>query len=479
MKEKIDIILLNSAHSIITPHKREKIPISEFIVDKGTEVDHSQNGLFNVTSPDFNTYYPGENADSVKPEDEDFIFPVYRLLSEIVVNKMSSPVDFSQNDVLKNSMPLLQNLTIYSGHEELIGNHLGSVVEVAWQDSYKYKGVTIPPGVNGVLKVDAKANPKIARGILQDPPAIHSVSLSVLYKWVKSHDMPDDEFYNKLGTYNDKKELIRKIASEIILYTELSLVPHGADPFAQLLKDGKINNPQWAKKFYALGDSRLSCVDFNRSYTGDLEVEINSLSFKPNINNPPKSEENMDEFITKLGKVVGYSETDQEKLLAHVSKLISDNLANEKQYADENAQLKKDNEKLKSDLKQEKEGNVQLKNDQPYIEVGKNHLKTVRDEAVKFYTSVKGDKKDDNIIKIIENSDLEAAKAFLGEYREKFEELTPLTCQDCNSKNIERASASQEDGEDGGKGEKFTYRSNMEVIEQRKRKRFAEKNKGN
>ena len=478
MKENLDLVVLNASHAIIHPNKLEKVPTSEFVIDGETKVDHSKNGLFNIASPDFNTYYPGETAETIKPEEADFIYPVFRLLSEVVVHKMTNPIDFRENEVLKNSMPMLNSLTVYSEHEEMISNHLGVVLETFWQDSYKVNGVTVPAGINAVLKIDAKSNPKVARGILQEPPAIHSASVSVLYKWVKSHDMDDNEFYAKLGNFDEKGNLVRKIVNDIILYTELSLVPHGADPFAQILKEGKIRNPGWAKKFYSLGGDKFSCLDFKRAHTGDLEVEISSFSNNNSSNFKPsqKSESNMDEFIVKLGKSVGFEGTDQEELLAHVDKLISDNLENETNYSKEISQLKKSNEKLQTDLDAEKSQNAQLKQDEAFIEVGKSHLKAVREEAVKFYSAVKGEKKDEKIINIIENADFEAAESFRREYKEEMEGLTPLTCQDCHSINIERASAQQStEEEDNNQEGKFKYRSNMEVIQERKRKRFAEK----
>ena len=50
------------------------------------------------------------------------------------------------------------------------------------------------------------------------------------------------EFYDKLGTIAEDGTMVRRIATRIISYKETSLVSHGADPFAQLIKDNKINN---------------------------------------------------------------------------------------------------------------------------------------------------------------------------------------------------------------------------------------------
>lgn len=472
MEKFIDLITLGSSHSIITSNKPSKVPVGEFVVEGESKIDHSNFGLFNITSPDLNTYYPGETAESINPDDSEFIFPVFRLLSEVVVHKLTNPIDFRANNVLRESMALLKGQTVYTEHEDLVGNHIGVVMDVFWQESYKMNGVTIPAGINAVLKLDAKSNPKIARGILQDPPAIHSSSVSVLYKWEKSHpELSDDEFYSKLATFDEKGQLIRKVANDIVLYTELSLVPHGADPFAQLLKDGKITNPHFAKKFYSLGGESFSFVDFKKAITGDPVVEISSFNALSNNNQNPKKDNSMDEFISKLSKSVNFEGGKPEELIAHIEKLMADNLTNEQAYAGEVAQLKKDKEKLTQQVTSLSEENTTLKKDETFIEVGKARLQQVRDEAVKFYSTLKGDAKDDKIISIIQNSDLETAQSFLKEYKEAVEERIPLTCQDCQSTDIKRASVST--SENQGENGTPAVKSNLQVIEERKRRKYA------
>lgn len=472
--KNIDLIVCGSGHSLMFSNKSENVPVSALRVEEKCETDHSQFGLFNVTAPNMNTFYPDATADNIKPEDEDFIYPVFRLLSEVVVNKLSNPVDFRKAEVLKNSMTLLKGQTVYTEHEELIGNHVGVVFDVFWQDAYTTNGVKVPAGINGVLKLDAKSNPKIARGILQDPPAIHSSSVSVMYAWEKSHDLSNDEFYSKLGTFNEKGELIRKIASDIILYTELSLVPHGADPFAQLLKDGKVTNPAFAKKFYSLGGDKFSYVDFKNVPKGDIEVEISSFNSTTNTNN--KNEKSMETFLEKLAKKINFEgEQGEDALLSAVDQLLNDNLKNEQAYSKEITDLKADRDKIQSQLETEKQENLDLKADKDFIQIGKDHLKSQVDRAVDLYTTVKGDKKDDKMVEIITNSDHDSAQSFIKEYESELNELSPLTCQDCKSTNVVRASANVEDEDTSGVSNKPTYKSNLEVIQNRRKSQFSVK----
>ena len=206
-------------------------------------------GLFG-SDIDYNTYYPGLTKEDLTPNSDEFIEPVFRLLSSTIVSKNWNPTDFGQPGVLKASMKLLLGQTVNCDHSTDIGNAIGSVSQVMWQEAYKNGNFVIPAGINGVLKIDGKANPRIARGILMDPPSIHSNSVTVQFKWDKSHPgMDDRDFWDKLGTYDEKGNMIRKVVTEVVRYLETSLVSHGADSFAQKIgEDGKIINPEFAKR---------------------------------------------------------------------------------------------------------------------------------------------------------------------------------------------------------------------------------------
>jgi len=70
--------------------------------------------------------------------------------------------------------------------------------------------------------------------------------------------MADDEFYSKVGSFDDKGKLIQRVVTEIAGFHETSLVAHGADPFAQKVgKDGKIINPSYARSRYPLSDTTI------------------------------------------------------------------------------------------------------------------------------------------------------------------------------------------------------------------------------
>jgi hypothetical protein len=144
-------------------------------------------------------------------------------------------IDWSKDDVLKNSMPLLLGATVYPNHDfSDINNWLGSVRRVEWdEEGAQSEGV---PGINAEYKIDALMNPRIARGLMMTPPAIHSTSMTVLFKFEFSHpDIANESryrFFDLLGEEVDG-HIVRFIATEILEYWEASLVFQGADRLAK------------------------------------------------------------------------------------------------------------------------------------------------------------------------------------------------------------------------------------------------------
>ena len=256
-KEHLDSMVIGQGHTIMAGYIPEAVGAQTFSENyykwKNPTPDSIAQFGFWGGDIDYNTYYPNLDKSELTPKDEEFIEPMFRLLSETIVSKNWNPTDFGQNGVLKASMKMLLGQTVNCDHETNIGNAIGAVSQVMWQESYKDGSFTIPAGINGILKIDGKANPRIARGILMEPPSIHSNSVTVQFKWDKSHpQMEDNEFYQKLGTYDSKGVMVRRMVTEIVRYLETSLVSHGADSFAQKIgSDGKIINPTFAKRTWA------------------------------------------------------------------------------------------------------------------------------------------------------------------------------------------------------------------------------------
>jgi hypothetical protein len=173
-----------------------------------------------------------ENA-PITPADSDYIYPLFRALSQTVIEGYW--IDYSTPGVLEDSVPLLAGQTVYADHHFWnVEKWLGVVNQASWDpDGAQSDGV---PGINVELKIDAVLNPRIARGLLMQPPAIHSASVTVLFEYEYSHpDLLDDgRFWDLLGE-EVEDETVRLIATKILGYWELSLVFQGADRSAKQL----------------------------------------------------------------------------------------------------------------------------------------------------------------------------------------------------------------------------------------------------
>jgi hypothetical protein len=169
----------------------------------------------------------------ILPREEDYISVNFRALSKTIVE--GHWIDWSKDNVLKDSMPLLLGATVYPNHDfSDINNWLGSVRNVVWDEQgSQAEGV---PGINAEYKIDALMNPRIARGLLMQPPAIHSTSMTVLFKYEFSHpDIATENrwrFYELLGE-EVEGSIVRFIATQILEYWEASLVFQGADRLAK------------------------------------------------------------------------------------------------------------------------------------------------------------------------------------------------------------------------------------------------------
>lgn len=462
-----DQMILGGSHGLMISHTPKNIPISVITEHwyEATQVKetHEKFGLFG-SDVAYNTFYPDVTPEQFNPSEDEFIEPTFRLLSAVIVAKGYMPTDFSRPGVLKNSMNLLVGQTVYCDHDDVVGNSMGAVKEVAWQNEYKdSNGIVIPAGINGVLKIDAKANPRVARGILMEPPSVHSNSVTVQFKWEPSHKFKDMyEFFDKIGTYDEKGELIRRIVTKIVAYKETSLVTHGADPFAQLIKDGKLNNPTYAnrvynsfsedmvKKFKLTDPSNyLSMSDYKQVVTmyntskpiniGDTELPINNNQNQENMNE-------LEQFLASLfgENVLSLAEGSQattELALTQIKDLVK---------------FKEDNKDVVTELATTKQSLAEVSAKLATTEatvtsltekatIGTAYLQELKNSTEASYkkTLPTGTEADPNIIALIQNDLTGAAtlKSLASTYEAQLEEKFPMQCSACGSKDVSRASS--------------------------------------
>lgn len=473
-KEHLDSMVIGQGHTIMAGYIPEAVGAKAFSENyykwKNPTPDSIAQFGFWGGDIDYNTYYPNLDKSELTPKDEEFIEPMFRLLSETIVSKNWNPTDFGQNGVLKASMKMLLGQTVNCDHETNIGNAIGAVSQVMWQESYKDGSFTIPAGINGILKIDGKANPRIARGILMEPPSIHSNSVTVQFKWDKSHpQMEDNEFYQRLGTYDSKGVMVRRIVTEIVRYLETSLVSHGADSFAQKIgSDGKIINPTFAKRTWASYEEyrddkskQYFFTDYKSDLTSYQEKNDTQGSFNDNdANDNHSNKNNMNEELLKfLESLFGDNmltleegkEMNQENVIACIQTLVSSR--NELQTSVDNLTTEKT-----SLTEQITNLNAEVANLKEMATVGKNHIASLRENAVETYKKLMGDKVDETIVTMLnaETTGITTLISLTKDYQARLEEKFPLTCAKCGSKDVNRASSVSENNTEGKTGTEDT-----------------------
>ena len=462
--EHIDSMVIGQGHSILVGNLPEPVDAQEFNEKfyewhKPTQESIQQLGFFGGNI-NYHTYYPELKEEDLKPKEEEFIEPVFRLLSATIVSKNWMPTDFGYGDVLKRSIKLMLGQTVNCDHETAIGNAIGAVSKVMWQEAYKDGNIFVPAGMNGVLKIDGKANPRIARGILMEPPSIHSNSVTVQFAWDKSHpDMSDQDFWDKIGTYDSKGNMVRRVVTNIVRYLETSLVSHGADAYAQKIgEDGKIINPGFANrtwnsyseykkespKVYTFQDSKeLTKQDKNLDDTLHLDN-------KDPKNSEPKNNSKMNELQQFLEKLFGDNMLQlgegQEASVELALQLVKTNISELTSLKEQITT--KDNEitSLKSSIASK---DTEIANLNELATVGKNHIISLRESTVATYKKLAGEHVDETIVTMInaETTGLQTLMSLKKDYEARLDEKFPLHCAKCGSHDINRASSSEESHE--------------------------------
>jgi hypothetical protein len=446
-------------HSLATNKLPAKASVKGFSRIKEREVDLESLGLFDTSSPNFNTYYPDLKPEDLVPKDEEFAYPVFRALSEIIINKYG-PIDFAQEGVLKASVKKLIGQSVFTNHEAIVGNEVGVIMEAAWDKTKMQGKFNIPAGINVKLKLDGKSNPKLVRGIQSSPPSIHSVSVTVAFKWEKSHpELSDEEFWNKVGNYDKENQLIRRVVTEVFSYEEISLVTHGADPYAQKInEDGDLNNPAYADNRYQFTAEDFASMEHYfdwKDFTGKVRLDNKGtipssikLSKTKIKNNSTKQDVPMNEALLKLlraqlGLAATVSEAD---VIAKLSERLPVLVASETTNATLTADLATANSNLTASKAKEKtDEEVTLLAAAPgYKDVAEKATTALKAEALKLYHLTVGgaDKADPSITKMLADASYDTATALFKQYSGVVEKDFAATCEDCGSKKVSRASAS-------------------------------------
>lgn len=470
-------LVLDSRHSMVYSK-----PLNEsddiFNKTKPLASDIQSYGLFGGSN-NYNTYYEGKPE---PPAEDEFIEPTFRLLSNCIVAKDYFPTEFPE-EVLKASIPLIVGQTVNCDHETDIANAIGSVKDAYWQDAYTAAGVNIPGGINGVLKIDAKANPRIARGILMDPPSIHSNSVTVQFEWKPSHYENDLEtFWTKFGQLHEDGTIVRRIATKIISYKETSLVSHGADPFAQKVDENgdKIVNPRYSGMVY-YGEAGLS-EETQKNLRSGISMVGSCLEYKDNKASDSFSQEktikkhkNMNDVISLslVANLLGIQLNEGEKLSQEKVQEVATSLMSELQSLREKAS---NHENVVNSLNDEiARLNDELKKNDTLVAYANDHISKLREDALANYQKINGENADQAIVNLISVDATPSVLESLNKsYIQQLEERFPMKCSECGSLKVSRASSVVDPEDDDtmkneDKTDKSVIDSINEVISKRKK----------
>lgn len=174
------------------------------------------------------------------PKPEDFMLFPFRLISATIVGGGTwKATDFSNEKVLKKSVPMLSNKPAYKNHDLRIGSDIGSIGTCEWVSASE----KVPGGIDGPYVIDSVLNGDLCRKMLSPTSPIQSSSVTVMFDWEASHEFENEnDFYWHLGEMVDGS-MVRRIVTNISDYVESSLVYLGADPYAKMKdKEGNYIN---------------------------------------------------------------------------------------------------------------------------------------------------------------------------------------------------------------------------------------------
>lgn len=352
---------------------------------------------------------PGEMMDYLQPKDADYVRIPVRALSATAVQ--GDTINFGHNNgqPLKDAVAMFDGLTILKDHMFSVDNWVGHTEKPVWDDSTP----DIPAGVNLMLVVDTKADPKTARGLISGD--LNSVSVTVSFEWEKSHPkMSDMDFYFHMGEVVDGKR-VQALVTKITRLYEISVVWQGADKYAKKVNDdGTIDVPGTSNSESGIQGGVV-----------DPKKLAELLGLK--LENP--TEQTITEALQAQGQTLA---TAQAELTAAKTKAT--------EAETKVTQLTTD---LTAKTTEVETLTNKVKELEPKATLGDTFVSEQRAEALKLYNLVEGDKATDAMRQLIKDASLDVAKSFINSYKERAEQVAPLKCTKCGGEVSRKSSQSQ------------------------------------
>jgi len=216
------------------------------------------------------------SAQEAKPVIEgDYLTVPFRSLSAVLIEGWW--LDLTDEAMLRAAVPLFDRVTIYGNHKPDVNAWLGVMMSPTWSPA----SGSNPAGVNTLFKIDAKENPRIAKGLTMEPPAINAASVEIRFAAQRSHSDMGWEFYENLGREVDG-EIVRYLVTKIFRIPEVSLVYSGADPNARQLSVPGINmeekgNMEPKNDIEKVDSKKLKALEADSAALAELKKEIGDV----------------------------------------------------------------------------------------------------------------------------------------------------------------------------------------------------------
>lgn len=368
--------------------------MSYLIIDNETILCSQFSGKPLLNTPVITSVSNNEAENNIDDKDSElkdktkdgFIEKPFRMISEAVFFQdvaETIPVDYTTPGVLKNSMSIFpETLSIFKDHVPSVDYLLGYALD------FQYIENTDPRGIDSLYRIDAQAEPKIARHV--QTGAANRTSLTLLVNFSKSHkDMKWKDFLDNLGK-NVNNQLVRFVAQKIRRYYEVSLVWTGADPNAMAHK---------------------------------LQHYANKLPKQFSIKKEVKK-------------------MDEDSIFQIVKEVLGQECGTEDQARKILNKLKKEKENLENQVDSL---NTQVESLTAVKESYDKALQAKRDEVVSLQKLCTGNEKIDALTQqVIDQADYESLEKMHKSLTEKAEKTVQFKCSKCGSTNVTRLSSMEQ-----------------------------------
>lgn len=358
-----------------------------------------------------------ELKEFLNPKPEDYIRIPMRALSATAVQ--GDTINFGHNGgkALRDAVPLFDGLIILKDHDQTVDKWLGRTENPYWDDSIP----NTPPGVNFMLVVDSKADPKVARGLLSG--MLESGSVTIQFDYDQSHpEMKVFDFLMALGS-TVKGKTVQALVTSVTRCFEYSIVWQGADTTAKAIRpDGSISKAGLDQSTEETSMKKLAALVNLADTATEDEVATAIAVALASLTAAETAKTAADQQFTQLQATVTQKETELAAKLTEIAALTINvtALTNEKSV-------------LTAEITALKAGQ----------EAFSAHLTSRRAEALRLYKLSEGDKALAPMEAAIGSANLDTTESFISTFGTKAETLFPMECTKCHSTELSRRKSAQ------------------------------------